>query len=1157
MGGGTVNVYDPTSGALLGSMTDNSGTTYNAGSTFDSSGNLYVTDDDAGQISEFNSSGTQIASLTAGLSDASGDSNDPLSLVFDNAGNLYVGQQSTPYIAEYNSSGVLQAPIGPLETQLYGDDWIDLAPDEQTFYYTTEGDEILTYNDQTKAQGVFNKVQFPSTQTVMVNGVPKILANQAFELKILANGDVLVADSSEDILLNADGSVNQVYSCSSMPGCGDQLFAISVDPSGTSFWTADSSTGNIYQINIATGAVMQTIATGSGTLYGLSVDDQLEVATPSTTPTGPPPEPATLSAPTITGTFVTGQPTPVSARTDSSGNPIVGEPVTFTLNGTETCAQPTVTNALGVATCDITPGESSGTYTLTDSFGGDTGTTPIEASASSGTFTVNPVTTTVTYTGPGSTPGSTLVNGQPITLTATVSTPPTAANPTGAIPPGLPVTFTIGSGSTAQTYTCATDASGDGTVTCPSPIVVDQPTTAVTLTTSFGGGPYDMTASTTTLLTVTEPTTLTVEPGSSDYSDQTTVTGVLKDANTGNPIAGEPLTLSLNNNPAETCTTGLTDSTGTASCQITPVELAGPYTLYGNFAGDAAPPASPLLQLTGSSGSAPFTVTLEETELGFNGTPYTAFNSGNLTVSATLTSDEGATPVVGRTLTFTLGSGPTAQTCTPAPAPTNSSGTVSCTIDNVNQVVGPVPLTVAFASDGYYQPANAATTVTVGPEQTGTTLTVASATSDYNDATTVTATLIDQYTGAGAANEPVTFMLGATQPCGPVMTNASGVASCQITPNEAAGSYTLTATFGGDTSVLPHLDATTGTNTFVVTHEEASLTYSGVTTAVFGSSAVLSGTLSTDGNPLAGRLVTFTLGSGASAQVCGGTTNSAGFATCTISNVKQTTSPVPVKDSFAGDAYYVPANSSGSVVINTPTTLTVSAGTGTYGQSTTLSGTLTNSVTGAPVSGQTVTLTLNGTQPCTAVTNAQGQASCSVTPNEPGGGYTVTGSFAGSTGTTVLLPTSGHNCFQVNKATTTLTSSSPSQVFEGGTDTLSSTLTSNGTPIAGQPVVLTLGTGRSTQTCTGTTNAAGVASCTVTVNQVEGSVTVTASYGGNTYYQSSSTSSSVQIGCGGGGGGSGGGGSGGGGSGGGCGTTGGGGQGGGCKPPVGGGEGCG
>ena len=221
---------------------------------------------------------------------------------------------------------------------------------------------------------------------------------------------------------------------------------------------------------------------------------------------------------------------------------------------------------------------------------------------------------------------------------------------------------------------------------------------------------------------------------------------MLKDANTGNPIVGEPLTLSLNNNPAETCTTGLTDSTGRRRARSRRSSWRGLH-VYGTSRVTRAP-ASPQLQLTRVERVGALHVPWRRPSSRFNGTPYTAFNSGNLTVSATLTSDAGATPVVGRTLTFTLGSGSTAQTCTPAPAPTNSNGTVSCTIDNVNQVVGPVQLTVAFASDGYYQPANAATSVTIGPEQTGTTLTVAPATSDYNDVTTVTATLIDQYTGA-------------------------------------------------------------------------------------------------------------------------------------------------------------------------------------------------------------------------------------------------------------------------------------------------------------------------------------------------------------------------------------------------------------------------
>ena len=45
-----------------------------------------------------------------------------------------------------------------MTTQETGDDWIDLASDECTFYYTTEGNEIFRYNKCTNTQEpVFNQ----------------------------------------------------------------------------------------------------------------------------------------------------------------------------------------------------------------------------------------------------------------------------------------------------------------------------------------------------------------------------------------------------------------------------------------------------------------------------------------------------------------------------------------------------------------------------------------------------------------------------------------------------------------------------------------------------------------------------------------------------------------------------------------------------------------------------------------------------------------------------------------------------------------------------------------------------------------------------------------------------------------------------------------
>jgi len=81
----------------------------------------------------------------------------------------------------------------------------------------------------------------------------------------------------------------------------------------------------------------------------------------------------------------------------------------------------------------------------------------------------------------------------------------------------------------------------------------------------------------------------------------------------------------------------------------------------------------------------------------------------------------GATPVpvVGRTVTLTLGSGPGAQTCTGI---TDATGFVRCTINPVNQPLGPGGVaTDVFAGDDVYLPSNngAQTLIFAFPSATG------------------------------------------------------------------------------------------------------------------------------------------------------------------------------------------------------------------------------------------------------------------------------------------------------------------------------------------------------------------------------------------------------------------------------------------------------
>ena len=83
----------------------------------------------------------------------------------------------------------------------------------------------------------------------------------------------------------------------------------------------------------------------------------------------------------------------------------------------------------------------------------------------------------------------------------------------------------------------------------------------------------------------------------------------------------------------------------------------------------------------------------------------------------------------------------------------------------------------------------------------------------------------------------------------------------------------------------------------------------------------------------------------------------------------------------------------------------------------------------------------------------------------------MTGTFAATPRTSPqLLPSSGHNNFVVTPAPTTVTYTGATTATNGSSVTLSATLTSNGTPLSGQTLTLTLGTGRTAQSCTATTS---------------------------------------------------------------------------------------
>jgi len=249
IGSGSVNEFMPT-GTLVQTLVDGQGG-FTTGSAFDAAGNFYVTNFSAGTISEFDSSGNLVnATFVSGLS-------SPESISFDKAGNLYVGQASSNQIKEFNAAGTLINTF-TVATQDRGTDWIDLQANQSTILYTSEGTSILSFDTATNTQNAD-----------FATGLP---GNNAFALRALANGDVLVADSSNALLLSPTGTILTTYN---LPGNAGGDFALNIDPNGTDFWTGDFSSGNIWEVNIASGAIDNQFSSHSFSLFGLSVFGQI------------------------------------------------------------------------------------------------------------------------------------------------------------------------------------------------------------------------------------------------------------------------------------------------------------------------------------------------------------------------------------------------------------------------------------------------------------------------------------------------------------------------------------------------------------------------------------------------------------------------------------------------------------------------------------------------------------------------------------------------------------------------------------------------------------------------------------------------------------------------------------------------------------------
>jgi YD repeat-containing protein len=266
------------------------------GLAFDPKGDLFVTNDGNGYftknavVAQFGADGNFDRYL---LPDQTPIFSGDESIVFDAAGDMYVSNVGLVGITndKVGGFGIYKFnPKGQLVEILFSPqrvDWMDLAADQHTLVFTTEGDVVY--------QADTNTGQVSTTPFATIPPPPpgaQAIADYAYAVRFLPNGGttvvgddgqdhtavMLLADSADVLALGPDASgkmvVVKTYNATDPQDpkhtAVNNWFAMTLDPNGTAFWSAgggadpDSGTGvssTVAEFDIRTGSVLQSFDT--------------------------------------------------------------------------------------------------------------------------------------------------------------------------------------------------------------------------------------------------------------------------------------------------------------------------------------------------------------------------------------------------------------------------------------------------------------------------------------------------------------------------------------------------------------------------------------------------------------------------------------------------------------------------------------------------------------------------------------------------------------------------------------------------------------------------------------------------------------------------------------------------------------------------------
>ena len=477
------------------------------------------------------------------------------------------------------------------------------------------------------------------------------------------------------------------------------------------------------------------------------------------------------------------------------------------------------------------------------------------------------------------------------------------------------------------------------------------------------------------------------------------------------------------------------------------------------------------------------------------------------TAAVTNTGSSGSTPTGTVTFTDTTYSVPSPNvlntTTTTLASNVPIDGTGHATFSTSALTATKHFITATYSGDANFSPGSASLIQFVHASGSKTTLTSSVNPSTPGQSVTFTATLAALPPGSGTPTGQVTFQDGNTV-LAQAPVNSSGVVT-YATSSLAAGSHAITATYASDTnyaasigSVTQNVQSSSNTTSTTVT--------SAPNPSVFGQSVTFTSTTTSSGGVPVGT-VTFTEGATvwASNVIVNGSGN-ASFSTSALAIGSHT-----ITASFTGATGW--SNSSGTSpaqVVNTAgtsTALSSSANPSVYGQSVTLSATVTAASPGSGVPTGTVTFKNGSSTLGTGNLNAGGVATLS-TSGLPVGPNSITAVYGGSTNFMGSTSAALSQTVNADSSTTTLSSSANPSAF-GQSVTFTAAVTAN-SPGSGLPTGTVTFKNGSTVLGSPSLDASGHATFT-TATLPMGSNSITAVYGGDTNFTGSTSAILTQT----------------------------------------------